>query len=411
MRVGYVSQYYPPEPGAAAHPGVVATALARRGHDVRVLTGFPSYPHGVVYDGYTQRWRMHDTVDGLPVTRVPYFLSHDRSGSRRALSMLTFGASATAHAASLRSADVVLVYASPATTTIPAMALRAISRVPYVLYIQDLWPDTVMESGMLAESPGLRRRVERLLDLACSRTYRSAQRIVVISEGIKTILASRGVPEDKLVVVPNWVDETVFSPASSDVALSNQFSSHALTVMYAGGIGELQGLRHAVEAVALLGQDAGVHLAILGEGVAKEGLVQQVRDLGLEDVVSFHPGRPLAEMPGVIAAADVQLVSLLDRPLFHGTIPSKVQASLAVGAPVLVSAPGDAPALVAAAGAGVAVPPESPRELADAMVRLRDLGPGGRTEMGARGRAFYTEKLSERSGAAGLEAALEVAAS
>ncbi|MGK3945726.1 glycosyltransferase, partial [Streptomyces caeruleatus] len=91
----------------------------------------------------------------------------------------------------------------------PAMALRALGRVPYVLYIQDLWPDTVMESGMLAGSPGARRRVERVLDLACLRTYRSAERIVVISEGIRSILAERGVPDEKLLVVPNWVDESV----------------------------------------------------------------------------------------------------------------------------------------------------------------------------------------------------------
>ena len=116
MRVGFVSQYYPPEPGAAAHPGVVATALSRRGHDVRVLTGFPSYPEGVIYDGYVQRPRMNDRVDGVALTRVPYFLSHDASGSRRALSMLSFGASSALQSRVLRGSDVVLAYASPATT-------------------------------------------------------------------------------------------------------------------------------------------------------------------------------------------------------------------------------------------------------------------------------------------------------
>lgn len=409
MHVGFVSQYFPPEPGAAAHPGVVASALARRGHDVQVLTGFPSYPHGVVYDGYRQQSRMRDEVDGLSVLRVPYYLSHDQSGARRALSMLTFGASATLQTGSLRDADVLLVYASPATTTIPAMALRAVGRVPYVLYIQDLWPDTVMESGMLAGSPRARQRVERVLERACARTYRSAERIVVISEGIRSILAERGVPEEKLVVVPNWVDESVFAPAAPDPELARQFSGHALTVMYAGGIGELQGLHHAVQAVESLPSDSGIHLAVLGEGVAKQGLVDRVRERGLGDRVSFHPGRSLADMPATIAAADVQLVSLLDRPLFHGTIPSKVQASLAVGSPVLVSAPGDAARLVTGAGCGLAVPPESPDELAAAMVALRDLGPQERAAMGQKGRDFYVGNLSERSGAMALEQALEAA--
>lgn len=406
MRVGFLSQYFPPEPGAAAHPGVVADALARRGHDVRVLTGFPSYPRGVLYDGYKQQPRMRDEVNGLPVLRVPYYLSHDASGARRALSMVTFGMSAAAQVGSLRHVDTMLVYASPATTAIPAMTLSRLFNVPHVLYIQDLWPDTVLESGMLAGNELVRQRVERVLSRACLASYRSAARIVVISPSMRDILERRGVPEHKIDVVPNWVDESVFQPSPADPELAAQFTPHALTVMYAGGIGELQGLRHAVEAVSLLGRDAGVHLAILGEGVAKQGLVDQARALGLDDRVSFHAGRPLSDMPAVISAADVQLVSLLDRPLFHGTIPSKVQASLAVGAPVLVSAPGDAASLVTEAGAGLAVPPESPRHLADAMLRLRDLGGSVRAEMGRCGRNLYVTRLSEQSGGEALERAL-----
>lgn len=411
MRVGFVSQYYPPEPGAAAHPGVVAGALARRGHNVRVITGFPSYPHGVLYDGYQQRLRSHDVVNGLPVLRFPYYLSHDASGARRALSMVTFGMSATMQAGSLRDVDAVLVYASPATTALPAMALRRLFDVPHVLYIQDLWPDTVMESGMLAGNKAARTRAERVLSRACLASYRSAARIVVISPSMRTILAERGVPEHKIDVVPNWVDESVFQPTPADPDLATQFAPHALTVMYAGGIGELQGLRHAVEAMSLVGRASGIHLAILGEGVAKQGLVDHVRGLGLDDRVSFHAGRPLVDMPAVISAADVQLVSLLDRPLFHGTIPSKVQASLAAGAPVLVSAPGDAGSLVTEAGAGVVVPPESPRQLADAMLRLRDLGPAALVEAGHRGREHYLTRLSEESGGAALERALTEATS
>lgn len=411
MRVGFLSQYYPPEPGAAAHPGVVAEALARRGHDVRVMTGFPSYPDGVLYEGHEQRIRSREDINGLPVTRVPYYLSHDASGARRALSMMTFGMSAAVQSGTLRDVDAGLVYASPATTAMPAMVLQRLFGVPHVLYIQDLWPDTVMESGMLAGNQAARARVERILSRACLASYRSAARIVAISVTMKQILVDRGVSADKIDVVPNWVDESVFKPAAADPELAARFAPHALTVMYAGGIGELQGLRHAVEAISLLGRDSGIHLAVLGEGVAKQGLVDQVRHLGLEERVSLHAGRPLGAMPAVISAADVQLVSLLDRPLFHGTIPSKVQASLAVGSPVLVSAPGDAADLVEQAGAGLAVAPESPRKMADAMLRLRDLGPEARGAMGRRGGDYYQSSLSERSGGEALERALDEVAS
>jgi colanic acid biosynthesis glycosyl transferase WcaI len=410
VRLGFISQYYAPEPGSAGHPAVVAGSLARRGHDVTALTGFPSYPRGEVFDGYRQRLRYVEQLDDVRVTRVPYYVSHDESGVRRAATMLSFGLSAALQAPwILRQLDAVVVYASPATTVMAAMLLRAVNHTPYVLYVQDLWPDSVTASGMLPERGS--RRIELTLHAACRAMYRQASAIAVISPGMKEILVRRGVPKADIAVVPNWVDESVLRPARPMESLEHAWASKRLTVMYAGGVGELQGLDTAIEAMSRFDENAGVHLVIVGEGVAKPKLQRQVEQRGIGDRVSFLAGRPLAEMPAVMAAADVQLISLRDRPLFHATLPSKFQVSMAVGQPVLVSAPGDAGKLAQLSQAGIEVPAEDPEALAAAILKLRDMPSEERLAMGQRGRAYYSRELSEEAGAASLERLVEQAVS
>ena len=149
MRIGMISQWYEPEPGAAAHPTAIARALQRRGHDVQVLTGFPNYPHGVIYDGYHQQLRQFETRDGVRLLRVPLRPSHDSSGVNRALTLSSFAASAAFQVGWLRNVDVCLVYLTPATVGVAARVLRRLAGVPYVLNVQDLWPESVVASGFL----------------------------------------------------------------------------------------------------------------------------------------------------------------------------------------------------------------------------------------------------------------------
>jgi colanic acid biosynthesis glycosyl transferase WcaI len=153
-----ISQWYEPESGSAAHPAAIARALVARGHEVQVLTGFPSYPQGRVHSGYRMSLRLDEVREGVRVLRVPDLPSHDGNPLRRAASLTSFAASATAQVGWLRDVDVCLVYLTPATVGAAAMTLRATAGVPYVLYVQDLWPETVTASGFIG-NPRLTRAV------------------------------------------------------------------------------------------------------------------------------------------------------------------------------------------------------------------------------------------------------------
>jgi len=402
MRISLVTQWFDPEGGSAAIPGTIARALQRRGHVVSVVTGFPNYPTGRLPDGYRIRLVQREEVGGVRVTRVPLYPSHDRSPIRRAFNFLTFMLSAsTLGAVVARRQEVALVYSTPGTVGLAGVVLRRLLGRPFVLYIQDLWPDTVTATGMVP--PRLAGLVEWLLDPFCSLVYRSAGRVAVISPGMKDRLVERGVSADRVDIVFNWIDEQVFAPRPAVL------DGDTFEVMYAGNLGDVQGLDTALRAVALLDDAPHVRLRLVGDGVARARLVELAESLGIAHRVCFEGPRPISEMADVLASAHVQLVCLADDPLFHITMPSKIQAILACGRPVVTSGPGDVARVTEESGAGVAVPPGDPQALAAAVRRLAAMSRAEREMLGARGRAYYEGHLSEAVGAERLEVSLRQA--
>jgi len=263
-----LTQWFDPEPGPAAVPGVLARGLAGRGHGVRVLTGFPNYPRGTVYDGYRQRVRHVETPSpGVEVRRVPLYPSHDGSAVRRAVNYLSFAGSAATQVSSyLGAADAVWVYNSPATTSAVARPLERRRKRPYLLHVRDVWPDSVLGSNMLRT--GLAHRMaDGALTRLVSRTYDAASIIAVTSPGQLDLLRSRGVPREKLRYVPVWADEDIFYPRPTDRSLLPEEASDAsLILMYAGAMGHVQNLETAIRAVAAA-EDLDVHLVLVGGGV------------------------------------------------------------------------------------------------------------------------------------------------
>ena len=402
MRIAFISQWFDPEGGSAAIPGSMVRALEERGHRVEVVTGFPNYPTGKVQAGYRVRLHQVEQRGRTTVHRVALYPSHDRSALRRMLNFVSFMAtSSTIGAWFARRAGVALVYSTPATVGLAGVVLRTVFSRPYVLYIQDLWPDTLVATGLVP------RRYERpataLLTHFCSLVYRRAGRIAVISPGMKRLLVERGVPEGKVDVIYNWVDEGVFRPEPV------RTDPTRFTLMYAGNLGDVQGLDVLVRAVADLDDLDDLEVVLVGEGVARESLSRLAADLGVADRVAFAGPRPVTEMASLMATADVQLVSLKDLPLFHATMPSKVQAILACGRPLVISAPGDAAELVRASGAGLVAAPGDVSALADAIRRAHAMRGDGLETMGRAGRDFYQRELSAQVGAARMEAALEAA--
>ncbi|NEE00190.1 glycosyltransferase family 4 protein [Phytoactinopolyspora halotolerans] len=403
VRLGVITQVYDPETGSAAVPGAISRALAGHGHEVHVLTGFPNYPTGKIYPDYRMRPYQYEFRSGVHVHRIPLVPSHDRSAARRAMTYLSFGASAALRWRILRSVDAWLVYSTPATVAMPALVANTLFGRPYVLLIQDLWPDTVVNSGFMHDGRFLNAAV-RGLHAFCDTAYRRASSVMVTAPGMADVICQRGVPADKLSLVPNWVDESVFRPVPRNTELARKLGIDGFVVMYAGSLGDLQGLDTAIEAVQLLTDLTDVRLVFVGSGVAEDRL-RAAAD-GMSNV-HFLGQQPVAQMAELMALSDVQLVSLQDLPMFRATLPSKVQAALATGRPIVGAVAGDAARIISESGAGVVVPPGDPHELAAAVRGLHSLGATARESMGCAGRRFYEDTLSARVGSTALADALE----
>lgn len=394
MKIGIVSQWYPPEPPTI--PADVARELAARGHQVRVLTGFPNYPHGTLYEGYQQRWSTVESQNGVQVRRAPLYTSHDSSGLKRAANYLSFAVTSAVASGFLKGADVVYVYLTPATVFAAPALLQAVHGIPSVVHVQDVWPDSVTASPMIPR--GLAgRAIDAALTTAVRRIYRSAAGIAVIAPSMRELLVERGAAPEKIRVVLNWANEGLFRPVTAKADIGRR---ERCTFMYAGAMGPFQNVGDTVCAAAAVADVA--DLVLVGSGIEEDTARRMAADLKADNV-RFLGRRPAAEMAALYAAADFQLVTLRDLPMFRGTIPSKLQAALACGSPVLVSVPGDCAELVEREGVGLACPPEDWRALADRMRHAAKLPPAERAEMGRRALDTYRSQMSLRAGVDAIE--------
>lgn len=390
-----VTQWYDPEGGSAMTFGVIARALHALGHEVDVLTGFPNYPSGVLAEGYRLRPYQREVRDGVTVHRAPLYVSHDANPLHRAGNYLSFGASAAGLAVTaLGRSDAVLVVPSPPFTAGAGLVLKHLRGIPFGLQIQDLWPQSVTASGMI--SGGAAGRAEKALHAMMDRLYREADFVAVTSPGMADVIAERGVPRDKLTFVSNWANEAAFHPVLHPAELGLP-PRREFTVMYAGAMGEVQGLDVVLGAAELLRDRGDIGFLLVGGGVAKAGLGDEARRRGLDNVAFADP-QPAQAMSDVLASAQVQLISLADLPVFASTLPSKLPATLAAGRPIIGAVGGDAARLVRDSGAGWVVTPGDARGLADAVLAARALPPQELAARGAAGRDYYGTHLSQEVG-------------
>jgi glycosyltransferase involved in cell wall biosynthesis len=390
MRILFVTNFFQPEPNFFM--GLpFAKELARRGHKVEVLTGFPNYPGGKLYDGYKIRPLQREVMDGIPVIRVPLYPSHDRSAVRRIATYATFALSAsTIGTAAVSSADVAYVTQGPASIGLPGFILKLFRRIPFVYDIKDLWPDALSATGMLTN-----RSAVWMTGQWCKFSYFCASKVTVITPGYKKILIERGVPEHKLEVIYNWCDESHIAPAEKDHKLADELGmTGKFNIVFAGNIGKAQAIEAVIYAAQLIAADCpDVQFLFFGGGLDVDSLKQKVTDLGLHNV-RFFERRPLSQISSILSLADVLLVHLRDEPVYRITIPSKTQAYMAVGKPILAAVGGDTNNLVLRAKAGLACEPEDSEAIAQTIRKFRAMSPDELSRMGADGRKFYQQNLS-----------------
>lgn len=356
----------------------LARELVRGGHEVTVLTAFPNYPLGRLYDGYKMSWRQWESIDGIRVLRVPLYPDHSSSGLKRVLNYMSFTLSASTIGLLLaRKPDVVFLYAPPMTLGLTAALFKFLKRAPILMDVLDLWPEAIVGSGMVSsniviEGAGI------ISKLAC----RVADKITVPTEGFAERLRYAGVPKDKLTVIPNWADRNVYRSADKNRDFGKRFGLESkFCVIHAGNIGPFQDIGNVLAAAELVRDLDELRIVFVGGGSELDRM-KRIKDERKLDNVVFAGSYPTKEMAGIFAWGDALLVSLRADPYLDINLPSKLPTYMASGKPVIACAAGEAAALVADNNLGLCCKPGDSSALATALRRFVSLPQSARDEMG-----------------------------
>lgn len=366
MHILYLHQHFSTPKGAA---GIRSYQMAQRlladGHRVTMLCG----SHGLGETGLTEPFvggKRRGTVDGIDVVEFDLSYSNSDGLLKRTGIFLRFVAAAMKVCLSAPY-DLAFATTTPLTAGIPVVAGRWLRGKRYVFEVRDLWPELPKAMGVVT-NPLILTGLSVLEWLS----YRNAERCVALSPGIEEGIRRRGVVAERIEIVPNGCDISIFSGAERwrpDTVRDDQ-----LLAVFTGAHGQANGLHAALDAAAVLkarGRDDIVVL-LVGDGKMKPELKARAKAEGLDNV-QFHAPVKKAQLAELMAGADIGLQLLANVPAFYyGTSPNKFFDYLAAGLPVLTNYPGWVADLVRENGAGYAVPPENAEAFADALIAAAD---------------------------------------
>ncbi len=349
-----------------------------------MLTGKPNYPHGEIFAGYRAWGCQQENYQGININRIP-LLARGGGGWRLALNYLSFVVSGLIFAPWMlrkKKFDVIFIYApSPILQALPAIFLGWLKGCPVVLWVQDLWPESLSATGHVRN-----QTVLKLVKLVVRFIYRRTDLLLVQSSAFEEPVSAMA-SSTPVRYYPNSVDASFSIPTLIAIpyvpGLDQGFS-----VMFAGNIGAAQAVGVIVEAASLLKEYSDIHFVVLGDGSSRAWMLNEVQQRGLSNL--HLPGRfPVETMPNFMHMASVLLVTLADQPIFAATVPNKVQAYMSAGRPIIACLNGEGARLVVEAGAGLATPAEDAKSLADTILRLYRLSPSELKTMGDNGRRYF----------------------
>lgn len=387
MKILLLTQWFDPEP---TFKGLAfAKELQRQGHEVEVLTGFPNYPGGKIYDGYKLKLYQREQIDGISILRVALYPNHDSSALKRIFNYISFAFMAILFGIfATKKTDVIYAYHPPLTVGIAAVFIKFFRRTPIVYDIQDMWPDTLKATGMLNN-----QKLLNIIGSVCQLVYKFVDHIVVLCPGFKRILIERAVPESKISVIYNWCDEENLTKTQPLKLEYQQLMEDKFNVVFAGNMGKAQALDKILDVAKDIEEMRAIQFVFVGGGTETERLKLRLNNENINNVI-FIPRMPMSEVSGVLNCASLLLVHLKKDPLFEITVPSKTQAYMAIGKPLLMAVAGDAADIVKLAECGRLAVSEDKDSIRAAILDIYKLSALEQQQLGVNARNFYNEKLS-----------------
>lgn len=356
MKILIVTQFYYPEPFRVHE---IAEELVKKGNIVSVLTTYPNYPQGVIYDGYKAKGVTIESRNNVEIIRI---VSKPRGKSKigLVLSYLSFYKNARNYLKRKKENNFDVVYCyqlSPVMQAIPAKWLSKKKDIPFYLYCLDIWPESIRDVF-----PNKKMILYKVMRKISAEIYCSANKIGVTSKSFIPYLHTEcGVPYDRLLYLPQHADDPLREADCSTL------ENNCIDIVFTGNIGESQNMDQIIDAVKMLSTDENFKIHIVGAGSALQHTQERVRKEGLSDRIFFYGKRPYQEMAKFYQLADACLLTLSNKTQTGLTIPGKLQGYMAAGKTIIASISGDAADIMREANCGICVPADDAQALSDAL--------------------------------------------
>ncbi len=370
----------------------IAAEWVRRGHKVTVLTGIPNYPEGRFYRGYGLFKKRKDEYKGAEIIRIP-IIPRFHNVVTLSLNYISFVISGWFWKAFTKlKADIVFInQLSPMTQALPGVWYARRRKIPCYIYVQDLWPESV---EVITKTRN--RLFLGILGRMADKVYGNCNKIFTSSKGFIRNIAERGVPEEKIYYWPQYPEDCYY-PADKAAANAPEIKTpDVLNLIFAGNMGEAQGLSILPEAAKILRQKkAKVMFNMVGGGRFRDRLISLIKEAGVGSMFNFVGRQPAERIPGLMAACDAALIILSKSVIFDLTLPAKTQSCMACGLPIIVSADGEVQQSVSEAGAGLCSRAGDAEALAEIIERFGKLPKAQKDAMAANALKYCHDNFSK----------------
>lgn len=402
MKILICSQYFWPE---NFRINDLTKGLIEKGHDVTVLTAKPNYSKGRIYTGYNPYWFEQADFHSAKVFRTPIIPRRNNSKLRLVMNYASFVMTAGLYGLlkCRQHYDAILVYGmSPITQAIPAILLKRLTKSPLVLYVQDLWPESLQAVGAII-SPRLLNLVKRMVRWI----YQNSDRILVQSSGFVSPITTLGTRNEKITYLPNSTED-FYRPLSAAEAIDEKkLMPNGFRIVFAGNLGLAQDFPTIINCARQLKNTPEIKFIFIGDGTERKNIAKDIKKYALEETCFMLGRYPAEKMPHFFAHADALLVTLKDKKIFEYTIPSKLQSYFACQKPVIAALKGSGAEIIHQANAGFVCSPGDATGLSDIILQLYSLNAQDRLQLGVNGKRYFDKYFSRQEVMDRLEAALQ----
>lgn len=366
MNILFISDNFPPEVNApATRTYEHCKEWVAEGHNVTVITCFPNFPQGKVYDGFKNHRKQVDYVDGIKVVRVWSYIASNKGFAKRLLDFMSFALSASWFGIFEKS-DVIIATSPQFFTTWSGWFLSKVKRKPWIFELRDLWPESIASLGVMKKN-----KIYSLLESIELALYRSSTIVIPNTDSFKVNLVERGIDSQKIHVIKNGANLELFSDVNKPLRLREELDIvDKFIVGYIGTHGMAHSLDFVVRSIA---NNRSVldhcHFIFIGDGAEKDNVKRLSEEAGIPNI-TFLDSIPKNEIPEYMLNIDVSLVPLKKSDTFKTVIPSKIFEACAMGIPILLGVEGESKKLIQEFDAGLCFEPENEKEFIDSVVKI-----------------------------------------